>query len=199
MLARRIREKLTLLEEAGSCIKVKIVERGREKIVDLLHKSNPWKDKDCERKECVLCSSAGEKDKRGICKKRNIVYEIFCLECGVREDKDDKEDKNKAKKGYKFKYIGETNRSGFERGKEHSDMRRNYNEKSFMLKHCLLHHKGRNPEEIKFGMKLRKQYRTALERQVGEAVAILEEKERGTQLMNSKSEFSSSQDYCWEY
>ena len=69
-------------------------------------------------------------------------------------------------------------------------MKRNYSEKSHILKHCLLHHKDVNPEDVKFGMKMRRQYRTPLERQIGEAVAILEEKEKGTQLMNSKSEFN---------
>ena len=39
-------------------------------------------------------------------------------------------------------------------------------------------------------MKLRRQYRSALERQIGEAIAILEEKEKGIYLMNSKSEFN---------
>ena len=54
----------------------------------------------------------------------------------------------------------------------------------------MIHHKEKNPEEVVFGMKIRKQYKTALERQIGEAVAILEEKEKGTELMNSKSEFN---------
>ena len=98
-------------------------------------------------------------------------------------------DKDREKE-YRFKYIGETNRSGYERGKEHWDMRRNFSEKSHLLKHCLLHHKEKNPEEVRFGMKLRRQYRSALERQVGEATAILEEKEKGIHLMNSKSEFN---------
>ena len=72
-------------------------------------------------------------------------------------------------------------------------MRDNYSEKSHLLKHCLLHHKEKNPDEVRFGMKLRRQYKTALERQIGEAVAILEEKEKGTLLMNSKSEFNRCQ------
>ena len=59
-----------------------------------------------------------------------------------------------------------------------------------MLKHCLIKHEEKNPDEVKFGMRLRQQFKTALERQVAEAVAIFEEKERGTELMNSKSEFN---------
>ena len=43
---------------------------------------------------------------------------------------------------------------------------------------------------MKFGFRVKKKFNTALERQVGEAVAILLEKEKGTSLLNSKSEFS---------
>ena len=71
-----------------------------------------------------------------------------------------------------------------------TEKKRNFNEKSHILKHCLIYHKDKNPEDVKFGVRLRKQYKTALERQIGEAVTILVEKEKGTQLMNSESEFN---------
>ena len=226
-LAKRIREKLEKLEEAGGNIKIKIVERAGDKIVDLLHRSNPWDNIDCMRNDCLLCSTAGEKGRKGVCRRRNIVYETFCMNCGEvgEEDRGDTvneniklEDKNEAleemvegshdkiekisenenpegekvmkKRDYKYKYIGETCRSGYERGKEHLMMKENCNESSHMLKHCLLQHSDKDPMEIKFGMRVRQQFKTALERQVGEAVAILEERERGIQLLNSKSEFN---------
>ena len=146
------------------------------------------------------------------------MYETFCIDCGEVGDveRGDKENEkivieevvegshdekisvdenpvNEIKKGgknYKFKYIGETCRSGYERGKEHVMMKENFNDSSHMLKHCLLQHSDSDPMEIKFGMRVRQQFKTALERQVGEAVAILEEKEKGIQLLNSKSEFN---------
>ena len=226
-LAKRIREKLEKLEEAGGNIKIKIVERAGDKIVDLLHRSNPWDNIDCMRNDCLLCSTAGEKGRKGVCRRRNIVYETFCMNCGEvgEEDRGDTvneniklEDENEAleemvegshdkiekisenenpegeklmkKRDYKYKYIGETCRSGYERGKEHLMMKENCNESSHMLKHCLLQHSDKDPMEIKFGMRVRQQFKTALERQVGEAVAILEERERGIQLLNSKSEFN---------
>ena len=46
---------------------------------------------------------------------------------------------------------------------------------------------------MKFGMRLRKKYRTPIERQIGEAVAIDYEKRKGTTLMNSKSEYNRCQ------
>ena len=44
--------------------------------------------------------------------------------------------------------------------------------------------------EIKYGMRVRKSFRSALERQVGEAIAIDMEQRRGLRLMNSKSEYN---------
>ena len=47
------------------------------------------------------------------------------------------------------------------------------------------------PNEIKFGMRLRGQFKTPIERQIGEATAILiDSKKEGISLLNSKSEFN---------
>ena len=78
-LAKRIREKLRSFEELSS-IRVKLVERTGEKIVDILHKSNPWEATHCGREDCMYCGSRNEK-LVGKCKKRNIVYETECLLC----------------------------------------------------------------------------------------------------------------------
>ena len=58
-------------------IQIKIVERTGDKIVDLLHRSDPWSDRDCGRDDCIICRSTGEKEKKGKCKKRGIVYETY--------------------------------------------------------------------------------------------------------------------------
>ena len=52
-LAKRIRDKLKSFEEL-SCIRVRIVERTGRKLVDILHKSNPWEAVDCVREDCIL-------------------------------------------------------------------------------------------------------------------------------------------------
>ena len=70
------------------------------------------------------------------------------------------------------------------------DDKRKFNEKSHMLNHCLISHKGEDPADVKFGMRMRSQYKTALQRQIGEAIAILEEKENMVELLNSKSEYN---------
>ena len=69
-----------MLEKVGN-IKVKIVERTGDKIVDLVHKSNAWSNKDCMREDCLICASCTDEEERGKCYRRNVVYETFCLTC----------------------------------------------------------------------------------------------------------------------
>ena len=240
-LAKKMREKLESLEHLGN-LKMKIVEQTGDKIVDLLHRSDPWSNKDCGREDCLLCKSANENEKKGLCKRRNIVYETFCISCkenekkkkreererdeeieekeieiiigendgkveekkrkrewestkedkrkDKRENEERKEKKEKEKEEYKVKYVGETARSGYERCKEHVRDFENYYETSHLLKHYLLYHKDIKMSEMKYGMRVRKSFRSALERQVGEAIAIDMEQRRGLKLMNSKSEYN---------
>ena len=60
-LAKRMRAKLEALEKLGN-LKMKVVEQTGDKVVDLLHRSDPWSNKDCGREDCLLCKSAGEND-----------------------------------------------------------------------------------------------------------------------------------------
>ena len=43
---------------------------------------------------------------------------------------------------------------------------------------------------MEYGVRVRSRFKTAIKRQVGEAVAIHREKEKGTVLLNSKSEYN---------
>ena len=179
----------------------------------------------------MACESAGENDKKGQCKKRNVVYETYCLLCEEREENkskeielyigknekesmDNRENERKRKrtnenenkgvkkevkkkkhenKEFKVKYIGETGRSGYERGLEHVRDFENCEETSHLLKHYLIFHRDVKKSDMKFGMRLRKSYRFPIERQVGEAIAIDRESRKGTILMNSKSEYNRCQ------
>ena len=46
---------------------------------------------------------------------------------------------------------------------------------------------------MRFGTRIRRSYRTPIERKIGEAVAIDFEKRKGTTLMNSRSEYDRCQ------
>ena len=63
--------------------------------------------------------------------------------------------------------------------------------KSHLLSHYLLRHKSEmRLDQLEYGMRVRTQFKTALERQVGEAVVISREKNAGTTLLNSKAEYN---------
>ena len=122
-LATRLREsEETMCGMTG--YKLKIVEKGGTKLVDILHKANPWAGQHCERAKCMLCTTKQQEAKQNSqdCKKRNCVYETSCLTCKERQDKaiEEKfgslgkkrvdEEKRKEKR---YIYIGETNCSEY--------------------------------------------------------------------------------------
>ena len=87
-LAGRLRES----EESMAAMtgyKLKIVERGGTKLVDILHKANPWAGQDCGRLRCLLCTTKKDEGKKNSqdCKKRNCVYETYCMTCMQRQDR----------------------------------------------------------------------------------------------------------------
>ena len=59
-LGKRIRGKLNEFENI-SVLSVKVVERAGEKIVDALHKSNPWDDESCLIEDCLFRYGNDEK------------------------------------------------------------------------------------------------------------------------------------------
>ena len=55
-LATRMRESEEKMSEITG-YKIKIVERGGTKLVDILHKANPWAGQDCNREGCMMCET----------------------------------------------------------------------------------------------------------------------------------------------
>ena len=90
----------------------------------------------------------------------------------------------------KFKYIGESNRSGYERGVEHYKQFMRLDKRSHILKHYLKYHKNIPKEKLVVGMRIRASFKSAIERQISEAVAIAREEDSVTELMNSKAEYN---------
>ena len=86
-LARRMRE---AEEELGrqTGYKIKIVERAGTKIIDLLHKTNPWQGEDCKRPGCLTCSTKMRTGRHldQDCTKRSVLYETWCMTCAAREE-----------------------------------------------------------------------------------------------------------------
>jgi len=157
---------------------------------------------------------------RGICYKRNIFYKTFCLTCEEIVDErkgvdieiekteevesggkkkrledtqtefiDDKKE-GTMKRDFKVKCVGESGRSGYEHGLEHKNMYKRLDDYSHLLKYYLIYQQDIQKEEMRFGMRVRNVFKTILERQVGEALAIDYEKKQRKSLMKSKSKYN---------
>ena len=81
-------------------------------------------------------------------------------------------------------YVGETARSIQERSKEHWDGYKSKDKDNHIYKHWILHHQGEG--EPRFVMRVVQFHRSALSRQVGEAIRI---RRRGV-VLNSRGEFN---------
>ena len=204
VLASEIRETVQQLRP-WTRLNIKIVERAGNKIQDILSKSDPWDSIDCNREGCFSCDSATkyENCKFRNCHQRSILYETWCETCRKKNSKKNEKSDEKLERGennmkrkrenkvdddQKYRYIGESSRSIFERGKEHKSDLKYRRTRSHMLRHCEEIHTNENPDEIEFGMRLISSSRTAFERQLKEAVYI--EMLSGPYLMNSRLEYS---------
>ena len=121
---------------------------------------------------CMICS---EEDGKGRCRQTGVVYEIVCESC-------------------KSKYIGETSRNGYTRGREHA---REYDKKSknsVLYRHTTEKHMN-DRQPPKYSMKIISSHRTALDRQIAESVRIAST--RSCELINSKQEFGHNR--CWRF
>ena len=83
-------------------------------------------------------------------------------------------------------YVGETARSVMERLKEHWDDFRSRKPDSHILKHWVLQHQSKGTP--KYMMKVVQFHRSALSRQVGEAIRI--QRRGGEMTLNSKTEYN---------
>ena len=117
-LATRLRESEAKMKEMTG-YRFKIVEKVGTKLMDILHKANPWAGEQCGRQRCLLCETKRKEGKTNSqdCHKRNCFYMTYCITCTRRQDarigarykemgdRKVKEEKDKAKR---FIYVGAT-------------------------------------------------------------------------------------------
>ena len=181
-LAKRTRDRLSRLQEMMG-FKMKVAERGGTTLKELFPLNNLWDGAKCEREDCPPCNQGTEEQLN--CFKRNLVYESICLLCnpGAGSKGLLKEQNTEVPSIY----VGETSRSLYERSREHWDLFEKGSTDSHIWKHHWLHHQGAGRPKMIF--KVVKYYRTALSRQVGEAIQIRARGGEG-EILNSKGEFN---------
>ena len=160
-ISRVTKRKVRLLEETGS------------KMRELLCRSDPWEGEPCGRPKCATCST--EWGKQGACRTRSVVYENLCIPC--REKK------------VVTRYVGETCRTLYERGKEHQSDALSSSKNSHWREHAKEHTDFEGPLTEMFSIQPIKTCRSALARQLREAIEIGRNPPT-TLLLNSKEEFT---------
>ena len=115
-------KELRLVEETMETLtgtRLKIVEKAGIQLKRILVKQNPWAGTDCLREDCLICQTREEtgEGKGKACWKRNVIYETWCETCQERDGKEPLEAGKDQTAVRLHKYIGESSRSGYTRGK----------------------------------------------------------------------------------
>ena len=184
-LAAKMRELVSRLEPLLG-FKIKIAERCGKTLQSQFPLNNLWGGTKCGREDCTTCEQDGAEELPD-CTRRSVLYENACLNClpsagskgGPKEGEGDPDTP--------AIYVGETSRSIMERSREHWASYRGGKEESHILKHQHVAHGGEN--DPRFIMRVVSQHRTALARQVSEAVRIGRRGGAGA-VLNSKAEFN---------
>ena len=190
-LAKLLRDNERKMTEITG-MSVKFVERSGIKLCRTLCQTNPWSGQDCLRPDCLMCESKAD---TGLitgqdCTQRSLVYETWCESCRKEDECKLLENGEIQPQEIKlYKYIGETSKIGYERGKNHIDDKRLVHPGSHMLKHCVKKHHDQDWNEVIFRMKAIKFHRSAFERQLHEAT-LLQQARKVHIILNSKSEYS---------
>ena len=177
-----MREQLTILEPTLG-YKIKVVEKIGRSLKNSFSQTSIWKGLPCGRTLCTTCNQGGEEVAQ--CTLSGVTYENICTKCNPAALA--KGELKEPRTGVPSLYVGETSRSIQERAEEHwGAVRRGDTNKSHMLKHQAMEHNGEPPEFI---FKVIGHHKTALNRQIKEAVRI---RRRGgaNQILNSKGEFN---------
>ena len=183
-LARRLRNEEEKMAEITG-YRVKIVEKSGSQVRRTLCSKNPWAGSKCQRENCMVCKQEGGK---GDCRRRNVVYQTSCVQCKGEEGEGDKGEKGGTEREKIACYVGETSKSGYERGKKHQEDYGRLELDSHILKHQILKHG--EEEKISFSMQIIKKHSSAFKRQVHEAVLVEILEGRGGNILNSKGGFN---------
>ena len=181
-LAIKMRELLTRLEPILG-FRVKVVEKCGTSLKGSFPLASLWDGAKCGRGDCITCEQEAEVPLPP-CTKPGVIYENMCRKCNPTAG--GKEELKEIKEGEPSIYIGESSRSIKERSSEHWRGWRRKKEDNHIFKHQEMIHPQTEPDFI---MRAVHYPRSALERQLGEAVRIRRRGGEGS-ILNSRSEYN---------
>ena len=150
-------------EMKATDFKIKVVEQSGTTLKAMLQRSDLNKQRRCVNADCLLCRTDG----KGSYRSTGVTYELVC-------------------QASKSKYVGETSRTAYTRGREHLHALERRMGSSVMRRHCCDRH-DRN--EVNFVMNVTGVFRDdAMLRQITES-EVINKVEEG-KLINSKSEWN---------
>ena len=184
--------------------KVRFVERAGLTIMEELGSNNPWSTEwYCPRKDCLPCqgraflaeeeaertlklvTGEGEqtpqpKDRQAMkslpsCTTEGMNYCLECISC--------------RKAGTRRIYMGETSRSTYQRGKEHTKEIQDRTATHPFVMHCVEEHGGQIQPVL---MRNLSTHLTPMDRQVQESLNIIREARKPGQCLNLKSEWAGA-------
>jgi hypothetical protein len=160
-------------EQNQNQMNIQIIEQTGVSLEKLFQRSNPFKQKNCEKSDCVVCDGNGVK-----CREEGIGYRGVCKEC--------------RKQNIRSEYIGETGKNAYTRAKQHMGGLKKKSEENAFYKHWHnLHETPLEKESARlenFEIRLEKSFKDPMSRQINEMVRITNF--HGT-LLNSKSEWNA--------
>ena len=150
-----------------------IIEQTGVSLEKQFQKSNPFKEKNCEKSDCIVCDGSGVK-----CRTEGVGYRGICKEC--------------KKLGLSSEYIGETGKNAYTRAKQHlAGLKRKSPDNAF-YKHWHNDHETPCENESRrlqnFEIRVTQNFQDPMSRQVDEMVRM--SNFQGT-LLNSKSEWNA--------
>ena len=108
-----------------SGLRIKVVERSGRTLKSQLQTSNPFKQRQCGREDCFICTTSNV----GNCYTEGVTYSIDCQSTDACR---------------KNAYKGETGSNGYTRGDQHATHLRGRNlNNSPLWRHCVEQHGGR--------------------------------------------------------
>ena len=125
--------------------KIRFVEKGGNKLKNMLGNRNPWGRERCGRIECLPCESDPEGRGRKSCWQDNVTYQISCKTC-------------------------EQNNPSTTYWEDHWGQLKDKKDSSTLWTHCEEQHKG---EQQDFKVQLMKKHESAFNRQVDEGFHII--------------------------
>ena len=154
---------LESIRKAG--VRIAVAEVPGRNVKRRVQRSDPFQDNVCEDKDkCMICKN---ENGRGMCRRTGVTYEVECKECGER-------------------YIGETSRNGYTRGREHMEDIVRKNKESPLVVHGEEKHGRVRLED--YVMKVTGMYgEDATKRQIAEAITI--QHNQGSALINRQDEW----------